>query len=101
MLCLCYIIKADTLPDLTSDLMKQQPKVDDDTTMTANCMTNNLALRMMLMSLVSQRFEHADTSDIKLLPGKNMNDKMVYPSCENGKFKYCPENEDVIDYVMH
>jgi hypothetical protein len=56
---------------------------------------------MMKLLRISQYIEHADTSSIKLEPGKKVNDKMVYPRRVTGKFKYYPENNDVIEHVTH
>jgi hypothetical protein len=71
------VMNADTLPALQA-----QSRADVDAFMTANCMndvmSDNPSL-MMLMFLVSQHIEHADIFDIKLLPRKSMNAKMVDP----------------------
>lgn len=56
---------------------------------------------IMLMFLVSQYNEQTDTSDVELMPGKYMTEKMQYPRKVSGKFKYYPEFEYMADYVMY
>jgi hypothetical protein len=51
---------------------------------------------IMLKLRISRYIAHADTSNIKLVLGKKVNDTMVYPRHVKGKFKYYSENDDVI-----
>lgn len=62
---------------------------------------NDKLPQTVLILVISQHIKHADTSGIKLNPGKCINDRMVYPRCVKGKFKYYPVNDDVVDHVIH
>jgi hypothetical protein len=56
---------------------------------------------MIIKLITSEHVEHADTSSMKVEPGKKVNDNMVYPRLVKGKFKYYPENDDVIEHATH
>lgn len=76
-------------------IVRKLPNLPDATD---NCLNDNLS-PMILMFLVSQHIQQADTSDVKLLTGTYTNDKKQYSRKVNGKFKYSPENKDMVDYV--
>lgn len=55
---------------------------------------------MVLLVIVTRYTEENDTSNVKLLTGMCMNGKIQHPRKVKGKFKYRPENKDMVDYVM-